>query len=177
MSDAPASPQKKKRRWWWLWLLLVLFVVVPAVLVGGAFIFLSTDAGQQLLRAQVLSVVNETIVGRVEADGVKLEGGHLVLRGVKLYTPEGELVAAIDVVDAYVDLPSLTGQVVKITSVNIGKPELFLKQDERGLNLLRAVATTRTPRPTRGAWRSTRSRSPTAPSTSSLATSASPPTT
>lgn len=140
MSDAPASPQKKKRRWWWLWLLLVLFVVVPAVLVGGAFIFLSTDAGQKLLRAQVLNVVNETIVGRVEADGVKLEGGHLVLRGVKLYTPEGELVASIDVVDAYVDLPSLAGQVVKITSVNIGKPELFLKQDERGLNLLRAVA-------------------------------------
>ncbi len=138
MTTAPEK--KKKRRWWlWLWLLLVL-ALLPVALVGGAFVFLGTDAGERMVRAQVLAIANDTLAGKIDASEVRLEGGHLVLRDVKLYTPEGELAATIALVDAWVDLPSLAGQVVKITSITVDAPELFLKQDERGLNLLRAVA-------------------------------------
>lgn len=138
-APAPKAP-KKKRRWWPWVLLLVLLVVLPAALVGGAFIFIATEAGEQLVRTKLLAVVNDLLAGRVEASRVKLEGGHLVLRDVKLYTPEGELCASIALVDAYLDLPALTAQTVKITSLDVEQPELFLTQDERGLNLLRAVA-------------------------------------
>lgn len=137
-----SAPEQKKKRRWWLWLLLVLAILVllPVFVVGGAFIFIGTEAGERLVRAQVLSIVNDTLAGKIDAGEVRLEGGHLVLRNVKLFTPEGELVATIALVDAYVDLPSLAGQVVKITKVTIDKPDFQLKQDERGLNLLRAVA-------------------------------------
>ena len=142
MADAPTPAAPKKQRRWLKALLIVLAVLVllPVLLVGGVFIFLSTDAGEKLVRSQLISIVNGTLAGKVDASYVKLEGGHLVLRDVKLFDPEGELVASIAVVDAYVDLPALTGQLIKLTKISIEKPELFLKQDEKGLNLLRAVA-------------------------------------
>lgn len=142
MSDAPTPAAPKKKRRWLKVLLIVLAVLLllPVLLVGGAFIFLSTDAGEKLVRSQLISIVNNTLAGKVDASYVKLEGGHLVLRDVKLFDPEGELVATIAVVDAYVDLPSLTGQLIKLTKVSIEKPELFLENDEKGFNLLRAVA-------------------------------------
>ncbi|MGV3620368.1 MAG: translocation/assembly module TamB domain-containing protein [Archangium sp.] len=144
MADAaptPAPEKKKKRRWLKVLLIvLAVLLLLPMLVVGGAFIFLSTNAGEKLVRTQALSLVNGLLAGKVDASYVKLEGGHLVLKDVKLFDPEGELVASIAELDAFIDLPSLAGQVVKLTSVTIEKPELFLKNDERGFNLTRAVA-------------------------------------
>ncbi|MBX7100337.1 MAG: translocation/assembly module TamB [Myxococcaceae bacterium] len=125
-------------RRWRKGLLVVLGVLALAVL--GAWLFLTSDAGGALVKARVLSAVNASIEGRVEAQGLSLAGGQVVLTGVKLFTPEGELVAEIDRVEADVALAQLASGNVEVKRARLVSPHVFLVDDERGLNIVRAVA-------------------------------------
>lgn len=144
-----AAPKKKRR---WLRALLVLLLVLlllPVLLVGGAFVYLSTDAGGELVRTQALGALNDTFTGRVDASKVELRGNHLVLRDVKLYTPEGELVAELPLVETDVDFAALADHTAALSNLTISDARLHVKNDERGLNVAR-VFTSKTPSPDTG---------------------------
>ncbi len=147
-SAAPAPPPEAPRRRWGrriLWGLLGLLGLV-LLAVGGALIYFTSPSGEGWLRGKVVTAANESLSGRLEVGGIDLSLGGLALTDLKLYTPEGALVAEVARVDARLALGALRRQEVVITSSNLVKPRLYLVQDERGLNLARALAP-RTPAP------------------------------
>ncbi|MDY7227466.1 translocation/assembly module TamB domain-containing protein [Hyalangium rubrum] len=145
-----ATPKKSHAPWrrWvrrivWGVLGLVALVVL---LVGGALFFLTTPSGELWLRDKVVPIANEQISGKLEVGSLDLSLSGLTVRDLKLYTPEGELVAEVALVDARLLLAPLALQHVELTSARIERPRLYLVQDERGLNLSRAIEP-RTPKP------------------------------
>lgn len=145
MEEARDVHAKKRRR---RLLALLLLVLVPLGLVGGAWLFLQSGAGEALVRAQVLDAARGSLAGRLEAKGLQLSGHHLVALGLELFTPEGELVASIARLEADVDLAALASQRLHLARVSVQSPKLFLKEDERGWNLSRALAAKAPPTPT-----------------------------
>ncbi|MFL5354832.1 translocation/assembly module TamB domain-containing protein [Archangium sp.] len=139
--EAPSSPPPRRRRHpgrWLLWGLLGLLVLV-LVLVVGALIYATGPAGEARIRALAIEQANKQLMGRVEIGGLDLSLRSLVLTGVKLYDPEGELVAEIDRVEARVALAPLLRKHVVLQEARVEQPHLYLHQDERGLNLSRAI--------------------------------------
>ncbi len=137
----PPPPGRAPRRRWarrigWGVLGLVGGVLL---LVAGALLFLTAPAGEEWLRGKALELANEQLSGRLEAGSVDLSLTGLTLRDVKLYTPEGELVAEVALIDARLALSSLLSQHVEVKSARVERPRLYLEQDERGLNLARAL--------------------------------------
>ena len=80
------------------------------------------------------------IAGKVEFGGLDLVDGHLVLTDLALYTPEGDLVASMQRIELDIDLLAAARNDFRVSRARIVKPHLVLVQDERGLNLLRAIA-------------------------------------
>ena len=137
MEDPRALAAKKRRRR--LVVVLLVLALVPVLLFGGGSLFLESAAGKKLLREKVLAAVDDALAGKLEADQIELRGtDHIVLTHLKLFTPEGELVASLDRLEADVDLPSLAGQRINLKNVAVDRPRLFLKED----NLSRAIAST-----------------------------------
>jgi translocation and assembly module TamB len=116
------------------------------VLVAGALLYLTGPAGEARIRAFAIQQANEQLSGRLELEGLDLGLSSVVLTGVKLYDPEGELVAEVDRVEARLALAPLLRQHVVLRSARVEQPHLYLHQDERGLNLSRAIAP-RQPKP------------------------------
>ncbi|MFL5343807.1 MAG: translocation/assembly module TamB domain-containing protein [Hyalangium sp.] len=116
--------------------------LVALVLLGvaGVLAWLTSAAGERYVLGKALPIANEQLSGKLEAGSVDLSLNGLTLREVKLYTPEGDLVAEVALVDARIALAPLVGKRVELTSVRLERPRLYLVQDERGLNLSRAVA-------------------------------------
>lgn len=137
MEQAQAAIVKRRRR---RRVLALLVLLVPLVLVGGAWLFLQSGAGEALVREQVLKAAGDALQGQLKARGVRLDGEHLVLEGLELSTPEGELVASIERLEADVELGALARQRVHLSHVKVSTPKLFLVEDERGWNLSRALA-------------------------------------
>lgn len=119
---------------------LGVLLLVLALVVGGAWLWLQSDAGQAWLRAQVTNALKDSLAGKLDIERLALDGETLRLEGLKLYTPEGELVAEVKAVTAQVTLGALARKLVELRHVEVDTPRLYLKQDERGLNLARAVA-------------------------------------
>jgi translocation and assembly module TamB len=92
------------------------------------------------IRDQVVGVTKGAIAGRLEVEGFDFADGHFVLTGLALFTPEGELVASVERVELDVVVASMLGKNYRIDRVRIVKPHFVLLQDERGLNLVRAIA-------------------------------------
>ncbi|MCP3168339.1 translocation/assembly module TamB domain-containing protein [Myxococcus qinghaiensis] len=137
----------KGRRWarrLLLGLLGLVGLVVLAVL--GALVWVTSSPGEGWLVRKGLQLANEQFSGRLEVEGLDLAPPGAVLTGVKLYDPEGELVAEIARVEARVRLGGLLQQQVNLTEARVVQPRLYLAQDERGLNLSRAIAP-RVPKP------------------------------
>ena len=84
--------------------------------------------------------MRDSIAGRLDLGGVTFDADRLTLRDVKLYTPEGELVAEVKRVTTTLEVRALLRNQVRLSDVEVVEPHLFLVQDERGLNLSRAVA-------------------------------------
>ncbi|MBJ6759984.1 translocation/assembly module TamB [Myxococcaceae bacterium JPH2] len=131
----------KRARWrrrlaWGLGGLVALLVL----LVAGALLFATSRPGEAWLLRQGLGIAGEQLAGRLEVGSLDVGLGHVALTDVKLYTPEGELVAEVARVEAHVRLSRLLKHSVDLTSVKLDTPRLYLAQDERGLNLSRAVA-------------------------------------
>ncbi|HYO72693.1 MAG TPA: AsmA family protein, partial [Archangium sp.] len=139
MSDTPSpSPSRKHRGRWLLWGLLGLLGLV-LVLGVGALLYVTGSAGEARIQALVIQQANEQLAGRLEVGGLDLGPRSVVLTGVKLYDPEGELVAEVERVEAQLALTPLVGKHVVLRSARLEQPHLYLRQDERGLNLSRAI--------------------------------------
>ncbi len=118
--------------------LLVLLTLLLFVVIGGV-VWFKSSAGQGFIRDQVVSAAKGAIAGRLEFGGVDFVDGHLVLTGLELFTPEGELVASVERVELDVDLAAALRKDYRISRARIVKPHLVLVRDERGLNLQRAI--------------------------------------
>lgn len=136
---------KKHRRRWLLWGLLGLLGLV-LVLVAGALLYLTGPAGEERVRNLLVQQANEQLSGRLEVGGLDLGPRSVVLTDLKLYDPEGELVAEVERVEAHLALTPLMRKHVVLSSAHVEQPRLYLRQDERGLNLARALAP-RQPKP------------------------------
>lgn len=143
---APEVPRPRRR----LRKVALAFVVLLLVVLGavaGALLYLRTEAGSELLRAQVESALNGALTGRLEIGRATVRGETVVLENLKLYTPEGELVATLRRLEATGDLPRLLSGTIALQDAKVDGLHAFFKRDERGLNLLRAVRARRPPQP------------------------------
>lgn len=141
-TDAPAqSAGKRPKRRWLRRIILaaVLLVIVLVVLVMFAPTILSSDSG----RAFVLGVVNDRIVGRVEADSLTLSwGGGQSLTGVVVRDADGKEVARV----GRVDLPDATLLALVRGKLALGRIEVgqvagdIAGYDDGTTNLQRALA-------------------------------------
>jgi len=135
----PASP-RRHARWGRRLLWGLLGLVGLLVLVGvGALVYLTGPSGEAWLVRKGVTLANEQLSGRLELGGLDLSPGGLVLTDLKLYDPEGELVAEFARVEVRARLLALVRQHVDLTSAKVERPRLYLAQDERGLNLSRAL--------------------------------------
>ncbi len=123
---------------------MVFAVVLALVLVAlvGAWAWAHSAGASRLVRDQVLAATQDTFAGRLELGSVDFTGQTLELRGLKLFTPppENQLVAEVAAVRAEIDLAALWRKTVKLDHVVVDTPALSLVNDERGLNLTRALA-------------------------------------
>ncbi|WP_257458318.1 translocation/assembly module TamB domain-containing protein [Archangium lipolyticum] len=140
----PPSPRRRRGRWL-LWGLLG-FLGLVVVLVAGALVYLTGAAGEARVRALAVEQANKQLSGRLEVGGLDLGPRSAVLTGLKLYDPEGELVAEVERVEVQLGLAPLLRKHVVLRSARVEQPHLYLRQDERGLNLSRAIAP-REPKP------------------------------
>jgi translocation and assembly module TamB len=141
-SPRPSSrpPHKPWRRWVrrTVWGVLGLVAVV-LLLVAGVLVYATSPSGEGWILQKGLSIANEQFQGKLEAGTVDLRLTGVTLRDVKVYTPEGELAAEVALIDANLALLPLAGQHVVVRSARVERPRLYLVQDERGLNLMRAL--------------------------------------
>jgi len=137
------TPQPRRGRWRWLrWparvLLGLLALVLLVVLATVAYV--QTPSGNARVLRFTLKLAHDALAGGLEAGSLQLQGGHLILTDVTVRTPEGERVAHIDQVEAQVSLSGLLRKTVRVELLRLEHPEVWLVQDERGLNAARAFA-------------------------------------
>jgi translocation and assembly module TamB len=118
---------------------LLAVLLVAFVVVGGLWWFRS-QKGQAFVRSQVVASARDAIAGRLDFGSADFVEGHLVLTDVKLFTPEGELVAQVARLELDVDVAAAARGHLRFAHVRLSRPKATLVQDARGLNLLRAVA-------------------------------------
>lgn len=136
----------------WLKRVGVGLLVLVGVLVLGitaAWQYLTSEPGAQRVRALVLENAGESIAGKVEVGKLGLYKGIVVLEDVKLYTPEGELVAELKRAVLNVKLGALLSKSVVLSRADVDGLRLYLSTDERGLNLSRAVAAKQPSKPSK----------------------------
>ncbi|MET0405840.1 MAG: translocation/assembly module TamB domain-containing protein, partial [Cystobacter sp.] len=138
MSTPPRSPARRWGRRFLLGLLGLIALVL--LLVAGALVYFMTPPGEARLRDFAVTQANEQVSGRLELAGLDLAPRSLILTGVKLYDPDDELVAELARLEVRVALLPLFSKHVVIKVVGLDEPHLFLRQDARGLNLSRAIA-------------------------------------
>ncbi len=131
------APAKMQRRWPRR---LGLALLALAVLVGVVLGWLNSEWGGESVRKRVVEAANAQLSGRLEVEGLRLFGDHLTLRGLKLFTPEGELVAEVEELDATVELSALAAGKVRVKQLRLTGVSADLSRDDRGLKLARAVA-------------------------------------
>lgn len=141
---APRSPSRPSHPRWRRWVRRTVWGVLGLVaavllLVAGVLIYATSPAGEGWILQKGLSIANEQFTGKLEAGAVDLRLTGVTLRDVKIYTPEGELAAEVALIDANLALLPLAGQHIVVRTARVERPRLYLVQDERGLNLMRAL--------------------------------------
>jgi len=108
-------------------------------IVAAALIYATSRAGNERILGIVLQNAQENLRGSLKAKTLEFNGRHLALRDVVLRDPEGEVVAQVAALELDVSLLSLARETLDLSMVRIEKPQLHLRSDERGLNLVRAI--------------------------------------
>lgn len=130
-----------RRRWLKRLLIVVLVMaVLPLSLIGGAWLYVTSDAGGERARSLIVSKLTEQLQGKLAIESLSLRGGSIEAHGLKLYTPEGELVAEVDSLNADIALSQLVSGTITISTAKLDGVRLWLVSDDRGLNLTRALA-------------------------------------
>jgi translocation and assembly module TamB len=110
------------------------------VLVLGALAYLATPSGGERVRKLLVENANAAIEGTLTVQELSLRGGHLMLEGVELRDPDGEIVASVSGLEVRLRLTALIQRRIDVMLVRLDRPELHLHQDESGSNLQRAIA-------------------------------------
>ncbi|MFL5320571.1 MAG: AsmA family protein, partial [Myxococcaceae bacterium] len=142
MSAAPPTETPKRERKWLkrtLWALIALLTLLVLAIVG-VYAYLTSGAGEARVKATAISAVNDQLAGHVEAGSVQLSANDLVFEDLKLFDPEGELVAQIKRVEVKLTPTQLLGKEIRINEAMVTGASLHLKIDRRGFNLQRAIA-------------------------------------
>src|SRR5204862_2709437 len=115
------------------------------------WMFLQTRYGGETIRRFALPRVNAAIAGTITLSRIGFGGDRLTFEDLALYDPEGRPVGSVAEIDISFSPLALLRRHVDVKALTIRQPELALVRDERGLNLLRAVAPRRreAARPTR----------------------------
>lgn len=118
----------------WITATILLLVLVGLILLGQG-------AGSGVVN-KILGLVNAQISGRIEVErSFVFPNGTVVLRGVRLFDPEGVLVAEIGGLETTVTLPELLEEKLVIAAPRASGVRLLLTINEAGdLNLLRSFA-------------------------------------
>ncbi len=119
---------------------LGVLLAVALLVVAAAWLWLTSDAGGERVRALALDAAGEALAGKLEVKALSLHGGVIVIEDAKLYTPEGELVAELKRAELEAALLPLVAKDVVVKRATLEGLRLYLDTDERGLNLSRAVA-------------------------------------
>ena len=118
-------------------------VAAVALLVGGAWLFLQTRWGGRVVRHFALPRINAQIAGKLELGRFRFGGDHLALTEIVLRDPAGTVVARIAQIDLSFSRSALLHRHLDLRDLAVARPELWLVQDENGLNLGRALAARR----------------------------------
>jgi translocation and assembly module TamB len=118
--------------------LVVLAVVALAV--GAAWSLLQTRRGGEVVRRFALARMNDALAGQITLGRFAFGGDRLTLESLAIYDPETRLVARVARIDVRFSPLALLRRHVDVQRLEIRRPELFLVQEARGLNLTRALA-------------------------------------
>ena len=118
--------------------LLGLFGLI-APLVAGGLVYLTSRAGGERILSIALTSARKAIRGDVQAERLEFGGNRLIVHQAKLFDPEGALVAEVETIDVRLSLLSLLRRTLDIRQLNLTAPRVQLREDERGLNLSRAI--------------------------------------
>jgi translocation and assembly module TamB len=127
-------------------LVLGTLIAVLVLLLAGALLTLNTQWGSRQVLERILPLADDTLAGGTEVDRLHVGIDRLVLVGVRLRDPEGGLVAEIERIEVVFSPLSLLSRRIDIWAARLERPRIYLVQDERGLNLTRALAPVQ-PRP------------------------------
>jgi translocation and assembly module TamB len=111
-----------------------------ALLVGAAWSLLQTRRGGELVRRFAVTRVNQALAGEMTLGRFAFGGDRLTLENVAIHDPEARLVARVARIDVRFSPLALLRRHVDVERLEIRRPELFLVEDARGLNLTRALA-------------------------------------
>lgn len=139
----------------WLAIAALSLVGLVLVLVLGTLTYVATPSGGERLRKLVVEKANATIEGAIAVQKLSLRGGHLMLEGLELRDPDGEMVASVAALEVRLRLTALVRKRLDVMLVRLDGQELHLEQDESGSNLERAIAERNpTPKPEKASEKS-----------------------
>lgn len=124
------------------WPFVLLGATAMVLLLAGAlgWRWLHSSAGEATLRTVLLDAVHGAIEGTLKVAVVELDGARVHLEGLTLSTPEGDVVARLEVLDATIELTALAARRVVLDDVILDGLAVHLEDDGRGLGLGRALA-------------------------------------
>ncbi|MDB4982085.1 MAG: hypothetical protein JWM82_2837 [Myxococcales bacterium] len=127
--------------------LRVVGVVIAVLLlvVGLSLVILRTDFGGERVRRLIVSRVNQQIQGTLDIKRLSFGEGKVVLWGVALRDPEGQVVGQVARAELDFAMSRLLHQEIRVTAVVIETPILAVVTDDDGSNLARATAPRKKP--------------------------------
>lgn len=118
-------------------------VLGASLLALALFAYVRSERGSaHLLRLASLEL-NQAIEGLVTVERLELFGNRVVLHGATLWDPDGRLIAQVKQLSARISLAELFRRRLRLYEVKALGAQVHLQQGEPGLNLVRAVRSSR----------------------------------
>lgn len=118
-------------------------VIVSVLLVAGALTLARTAWGAERIRRFALPRVNAALAGgQVDVRRLGVAGNRIVVEGLTLRDPDGDLVARVVRVEVVFSPLALLRHRLELRTVTLDQPSLLVREDSTGeTNLARALAT------------------------------------